>query len=105
MELTTTALATPCRPSHGTLPEMMHPAKLSLHPGGEHFSTGLFFTAYMGIFADSGIIKDYTKGIKSMIFSSFFSKNAFDVKCEISVTLFELGSRTFTQKQVSRKIA
>ena len=41
------------------------------------FSTGLFFTAYMGIFADSGIIEDYTKGIKSMIFSSVFSEIAF----------------------------
>jgi len=79
MELTTTALATPCRPSHGTLPEMMHPAKLSSHPGGEHFSTGLFFTGYV-MFSDIVGITRYTKGIKSMIFSSvFFQKLHFHV--------------------------
>ena len=97
MELTTTALATPCRaPTRDFAGSDAH-GKVIIASRWRAFSTGLFFTAYMWIFADIGI---YTKGIKSMIFSSFFSKNAFDVKCEISVTLFVLRSRTFTQKQV-----
>jgi len=57
----------------------MHSAKLSLHPGGEHFSTGLFFTDYM-IFSDIVGITSYIKGIKPMIFSSvFFQKLHFYV--------------------------
>ena len=71
MELTTKALATPCRPSHGTLPEVMHPAKLLLHPGGYHFSTGLFFTGYI-MFSDVvGITKLYQRYKIYDIFISF----------------------------------
>ena len=53
------------------------PGKVIIASRWRAFSTGLFFTAYMGIFADIGIIKNYTKGIKSMIFSSAFSEIAF----------------------------
>ena len=78
MELT--ALATPCRAPTRDFAGSDAPGKVIIASRWRAFSTGLFFTAYMGIFADSGIIKDYTKGIKSMMFSSFFSKNAFGGK-------------------------
>ena len=75
MELT--ALATPCRaPTRDFAGSDAH-GKVIIASRWRAFSTGLFFTAYMGVFADSGIIKDYTKGIKSMMFSSFFFKKRF----------------------------
>ena len=78
MELT--ALATPCRaPTRDFAGSDAH-GKVIIASRWRAFSTGLFFTAYMGILADSGIIFDYTKGIKSMMFSFFSSKNAFGGK-------------------------
>ena len=75
MELT--ALATPCRaPTRDFAGSDAH-GKVIIASRWRAFSTGLFFTAYMGIFADSGIIKNYTKCIKSMIFSFFFFKKRF----------------------------
>ena len=54
MELT--ALATPCRaPTRDFAGSDAH-GKVIIASRWRAFSTGLFFTAYMGIFADSGII-------------------------------------------------
>jgi hypothetical protein len=73
MELT--ALATPCRaPTRDFAGSDAH-GKVIIASRWRAFSTGLFFTAYMGIFADRGIIENYTKRYKIYdIFILFFKK-------------------------------
>ena len=71
MELT--ALATPCRAPTRDFAGSDAPGKVIIASRWRAFSTGLFFTAYMGIFADSGI-KLYQMYKIYDVFILFFKK-------------------------------